>query len=118
MLFDVSITGDEKRRGTMGTVSEIRAKMEKYKWKDLPLHPANTAPKMGDLELAELAKDIEKNGLLQPILIFVDNSEEANGAKGPFPRFLLDGSNRLAALKKIGIDDPHKARPGKMGMET
>lgn len=102
----------------MGTVSEIRAKMEKYKWKDLPVHPANTAPKMGDVELAELAKDIEKNGLLQPILVFVDNSEEANGAKGPFPRFLLDGSNRLAALKKIGIDDPHKARPGKMGMET
>ena len=33
--------------------------------------------------------------------------------EGPFPTYLLDGRNRLAALKLLGITDPHDAPKGK-----
>ena len=48
---------------------------------------------------------------IDPIVIWVDNTEAANGAKGPFPEDLLDGRNRLAALALLGITDPCEAPP-------
>jgi hypothetical protein len=84
------------------------------KWEDKPVHPANNAPPMSDAELKVLAADIQKYGLQEPIIYWRDNREEANGAKGPFQVYLLDGRNRLAALKLLGIHDPNKAPVGKL----
>jgi transposase-like protein len=82
-------------------------------WQCPPIHPAaEKLPLMSDAEIDELAKDIEKNGLLEPIIIWVDNREEANGAKPPFSQYLLDGRNRLEALRRLGITGPHHKRPG------
>ena len=82
------------------------------RWKDWPIHPANDAPMMSDAELDELAKDIKKHGLQEPLVYWDDNSEARNGKEGPFPRFLLDGKNRREALKRLGITDPNRAPPG------
>jgi ParB-like nuclease domain len=86
------------------------------KWQTPPVHPAVTKlPMMTDAELDELAKDIKKNGLQEPIILWRDNSAAADGATGPFPLYLLDGRNRLAALKRIGITDPRRAKTGQGG---
>ena len=83
-------------------------------WQDPPVHPAaDMLPMMSDAELADLAADIKANGLLEPIVVWVDNTEAAKGSEGPFPTYLLDGRNRLAALKRLGITDPHDAPKGK-----
>ena len=83
-------------------------------WQDPPVHPAaDKLPMMSDAELAELAADIKANGLLEPIVVWEDNTEAAQGGEGPFPTYLLDGRNRLAALKLLGITDPHDAPKGK-----
>lgn len=83
------------------------------KWQDPPVHEAaKRLPTMTAEELKELAADIKANGLEQPIVLWRDNREEAKGAKGPFPVYLLDGRNRLAALKLLGITDPREAKPG------
>ena len=47
-----------------------------------------------------------------------DNREEANGAEGPFPLYLLDGRNRLAALERLGIADPYDAKQGDLVVTT
>ena len=60
-----------------------------------------------------LAADIKANGLLEPIVVWEDNTEAPKGGEGPFPTYLLDGRNRLAALKLLGITDPHDAPTGK-----
>lgn len=57
---------------------------------------------MTDAEIDELAADIKKNGLYEPIDIWIDNREQANGAEGPFPECKLDGRNRLAACSGTG----------------
>lgn len=79
---------------------------------DWPIHPANDAPMMSDAELDELAKDIKEHGLQEPLVVWEDNSEARNGKEGPFPRFLLDGKNRKEALKRIGVTNPNRAKPG------
>jgi ParB-like chromosome segregation protein Spo0J len=84
------------------------------KWEDKPVHPANNAPEMSADELKVLAADIKKFGLQEPIIYWRDNREEANGSKGPFPVYLLDGRNRLTALRLLGINDPNKAPAGKL----
>ena len=82
-------------------------------WQDPPVHPAAAMlPMMGDDELQALADDIKANGLQEPIILWRDNREAANGSEGPFPLWLLDGRNRLAALKLLGIDDPSRAPDG------
>jgi len=53
-------------------------------------HPAaELFPMMTDIELRELADDIQKNGLLEPIIIYRD--------------MVLDGRNRLVACKLAGV---------------
>ena len=82
-------------------------------WASLPVHPeAARLPMMSDAELKELAADIKAHGMQEPLIVWRDNTEEANGGKEPFPRYLLDGRNRLAALKLIGIDNPNFAPKG------
>ena len=83
-------------------------------WATLPVHSAaDKLPMMSDAELEALAADIKANGLLEPIVVWEDNTEAAKGGEGPFPTYLLDGRNRLAALKLLGITDPHDAPKGK-----
>lgn len=84
-------------------------------WQEPPVHPAaELLPMMSSAELDELARDIEANGLQQPIILFRDNAGETLGQSGPFPLYLLDGRNRLAALKRLGIIDPRKAKSGQI----
>ena len=81
-------------------------------WKCPPVHPAaDWLPMMSDAELDDLAADIDKNGLKDPIVIWIDNSEEPKGTKGPFAEFLLEGRNRIKALERIGIKNPYRAAP-------
>ena len=65
-----------------------------------------------------LAADIKANGLQQPIVVWEDNTEAAKGSEGPFPTYLLDGRNRLAALKLLGIKDPRDAPRAKAAQYT
>ena len=59
--------------------------------KEFQNHPlADVFPMMGDVELKELADDIKKNGLRDLICLYEDK--------------ILDGRNRYAACKMIGID--------------
>ncbi len=90
----------------------IKEKLAKHKWQEPPIHPVNNLPLMTDDAIKELANDIKKNGLQEPIILWRDNRDEANGSTGPFPVFLLDGRNRLAALKLLGVKDPTKATYG------
>jgi DNA-binding transcriptional regulator YhcF (GntR family) len=100
-------------------MSNVAAMKPLPKWEQPPTHPvANDMPMMLAAELAELARDIEKHGLQEPIILWRDNREAANGATGPFPIYLLDGRNRLAALKLINITDPTKAKPGNVVFTT
>jgi ParB-like chromosome segregation protein Spo0J len=56
-----------------------------------PIHPAALLfPKLPDDELRDLADDIKKNGLLQPIIVLDGN--------------ILDGRNRLKACKLAGVE--------------
>ena len=57
-----------------------------------------------------MADSYKAIGLLFPIVIFVDNSGEARGEKGPWPKYLLAGRNRLEMLKRVGVDDPRDAK--------
>jgi DNA-binding CsgD family transcriptional regulator len=87
------------------------------KWKQPPTHSAADAlPMMNDAELAELAADIQANGLQEPIVIWIDNTQAPNGAQKPYPEYLLDGRNRLAALKLLGITDPRSVPLARRGM--
>ena len=89
--------------------------MKKFpEWQTPPVHPAaQKLPMMSDAELDELAADIKANGLLDPIILWRDNHEEVSGSEGPFPIYLLDGRNRLAALERLGITDPRQAPSGR-----
>jgi hypothetical protein len=85
------------------------------KWGELPVHPVvDKMPMMSPAELRVLAADIKKHGLQEPIVYWRDNRAAAKGSAGPFQLFLLDGRNRLAALKSIGIKDPNRAKAGKL----
>ena len=76
-------------------------------WKTLPSPPAAAKlPMQSSAEIDETAQRIKKNGLREALVFFVDNKEEANGAKGPFPISLLDGRNRREALIRLGVDSP------------
>jgi DNA-binding CsgD family transcriptional regulator len=82
------------------------------------VHPAAAAlPLMGDEGIEELARDIEANGLQEPVILWCDNTAEAKGEDGPFSTYLLDGRNRMAALERLGITNPHQAPTGQGGYE-
>ena len=66
---------------------------------DLPVFPAAAVfPLMSDAELAELAADIEANGLREPIVVA---EVEADGKKQVM---LVDGRNRRRACQLAGIE--------------
>ena len=76
-------------------------------WVWPPVHPeAEKLPMMSDAEILEMANDIFENSLREPIDIWIDNREEANGSPGPFPEYLMDGRNRREALNFLGHDSP------------
>ncbi|QBI98725.1 helix-turn-helix DNA binding domain protein [Mycobacterium phage Bobby] len=86
-----------------------------HQWVMPQPHPAaELLPMMLDAEVDELAKDIQEHGLQQPIIILQDNEAETRGEPGPYPRYLLDGRNRLAALARLGVTDPERAPGGKV----
>lgn len=86
-------------------------------WSDeITVHPAaDLFPMMSDPELRELADDIKAHGLQEPLVLWQDNRAEARGKDGPFTTYLLDGRNRLAALKMLGFDHPARAKSGQGG---
>jgi hypothetical protein len=69
--------------------------MALFNWREhLPVHPAaELFPLMSEAELKELADDIRKNGMVEPIVFWV---------KGDV-RCLLDGRNRLDAMALAGL---------------
>jgi hypothetical protein len=78
-------------------------------WRELyRVHPAaDILPMMSDEELDDLGKDIKTNGVVSPIVLWIDlNGDE----------WLLDGRNRLEALQREGLEyddkcwDPHGLR--------
>lgn len=88
-------------------------------WNEPEAHPAAAKlPMMTNEELAALSEDIRINGLQHPIILLRDNTGEQFGESGPFPIFLLDGRNRLAAMKLAGISDPRRAKNGRIISET
>jgi hypothetical protein len=62
---------------------------------------AQKLPMMSDAEIDEMARDIFENGLREPIDIWINNREEANGLTGPFAEQLIDGRNRIEALNVL-----------------
>jgi ParB-like chromosome segregation protein Spo0J len=62
---------------------------------------AETAPD----ELRELADDIKKNGIQQPIVLW---SPTRFPGRDPKEKYLLDGRNRLDALELAFADDPER----------
>ena len=89
------------------TTGNVPVMTKREPWVTPPVHPAaDQLPMMSDAELEALAADIKANGLQEAIILWEDNREALNGSEGPFPLWLLDGRNRLAALKLLGID-PH-----------
>ena len=65
----------------------------------LDIHPiADRFPLLSEAELAKLARDIEDNGLLEPIVIWQGQ--------------LIDGRNRLAACRLLDIEPPTREWEG------
>jgi hypothetical protein len=61
----------------------------RWEHQNLQLHPlANEFPLMDEAELKELADDIKKNGLIDPIAIYENK--------------ILDGRNRYKAANMVG----------------
>ena len=78
------------------TASEKITEQQHRSWRDLlPIHPAaDLFPLMTEQELAELAKDIEANGLLEKIDLYRDRKTKQYK--------VLEGRNRLDALERLG----------------
>src|SRR5262245_9542417 len=80
-------------------------------WRDelyYPVHPAaDVFPMQSDEELDALGKDIEKNGLTEPIgLVRLGKLVPVDGMPGATrePMAIIDGRNRLAAMHRVGFD--------------
>jgi hypothetical protein len=67
-------------------------------WRDvLEIHPAAAVfPRIDQEKLAELARDIEVNGLQNEIVIFRDARTDRE--------YLIDGISRLTALENNGVE--------------
>jgi hypothetical protein len=72
--------------------------MTAFDWRAyLRIHPAaELFPMMSETELKELAENIKMNGLVDPIVIWINQQENDI-------RQLLDGRNRLDAMALAGI---------------
>lgn len=99
-------------------VVQMKERAKRPSLEGVPVHPYNDGPLMPEAELKELAADIKRYGLQEPIIYWMDNREEAKGSTGPFAIYLLDGRNRLAAMKLLGITDPNDAPSGKVVVAT
>ena len=82
--------------------------MTRKSWRDIyPVHPAaDVFPMMTEEELRDLGKDIKKNGLRQPVVLWREvmgyrNPDEASPEKSKL--YLLDGRNRLDAMELVGL---------------
>lgn len=71
-------------------------------WQEtLPIHQAaELTPLMTPEQLRELADDIKKNGLREPISISEGDGHDLKFGK----KYLMDGRNRMNALALLGID--------------
>jgi hypothetical protein len=76
------------------------------------VHPAaEMIPRMSDAEIDELAADIKENGLVEPVVLWCDNSAQKESGQHwglqYCPKYLLDGRARVAALDRLGwsLDD-------------
>jgi hypothetical protein len=82
--------------------------MPSKSWRDdLPIHPAaELFPRMAEAELRELGEDIRKNGLRIPLALFNDTAEaEGREYSEKDDQYrLLDGINRLDAMKLVGLE--------------
>jgi hypothetical protein len=71
-------------------------------------HPATELlPMMGEAELDNLARDIAENRLLEPVVLWADNTAQKESGQlwglDYCPRYLLDGRSRLAAIERLGL---------------
>ncbi len=82
----------------MTDIINIIPPAERFDWrKHLIVHPAaDLLPLMSEPELETLARDIHKNGLLTPIVLWRENWNDDS------PAVLSDGRNRLDALAALG----------------
>src|SRR5262245_22401280 len=73
-------------------------------WRDVyKVHQAaDVFPMLTEEELRKLGKDIKKNGLHEPIVMWSNGDFSEGVASGEW--FLLDGRNRVAAMELVGID--------------
>lgn len=98
-------------------------------WRDrIKVHPAaDLFPMMSDVELDELAADIAKNGLRQPIVLWHENGKvtaadekgwerDIEAGKPPGLLLLLDGRNRLAAIARAFTDPEERQRKLKIAV--
>ncbi|CAN7550576.1 MT-A70 family methyltransferase [Pararhizobium sp. LjRoot238] len=79
-------------------------------WRDVvKIHPAaDLFPMLDPEQLDQLAADIQKNGLLQPVTIYAPSVPSCE------PPVLVDGRNRLDALERLG---KIRIRDGKVQFE-
>ena len=86
---------------------------EKKSWRDvIKVHPAaDVFPMLPEDELRTLGKDIEKNGLKEPIILWSPGAAKRNedpktkGSRSYLNEvYLLDGRNRLSAIDLCGLD--------------
>jgi hypothetical protein len=75
-------------------------------WRDrIGIHPAANLPAMSNAELIELGKDIDENGLQQPIILYCEKARRGrHGLQPDGEVVVLDGVNRLTAMEKVGIE--------------
>jgi hypothetical protein len=105
-----SLTTPPNVADTTGTGNE---NSKPKRWRDLlPIHPAaELFPQMSEAELRELADDIEKHGLREPIALYQPDPTED-------PQ-LLDGQNRLDALELLNqlcFHDPDEWSDGSIDL--
>jgi flagellin-specific chaperone FliS len=92
-----------------------------FAWRDhLAVHPAaDEFPLLSESELKELAEDIRKNGLQQPIILSGELLfHEVNKRTGDYLSYLVDGRNRLDALALLGWLKPARSRKNRESLKS
>jgi ParB-like chromosome segregation protein Spo0J len=88
---------------TSNSTSRKSAKLEA----ELPFHPAaNKFRLMDGRELDELAADIQRRGLISPIIVINKPIPRADGSVSihEMQRVIIDGRNRYLACRKVGAE--------------